>query len=112
MKGQGVRLLDVFVVGPVFFWSGRRLADNEPIFGGLLMTLGALTVFYNGANYMTQARLYDRIYSDTGADPWQLQRGIEVEMEHTTDPAQARKIAIDHLREHPKYYSKLIQAGL
>jgi hypothetical protein len=113
MKGQGVRLLDVFLVGPVFFWSGRKTADEgHTALGGLLMLLGALTVIYNGANYLTRGRLYDRIRSETGVDPWQLQRGIEVEMEHTTDPVTARKIALDHLREHPRYYSKLIQAGL
>lgn len=105
-------MLDVLLVGPVFFWSGRRLVDKEPIFGSLLMTLGALTIIYNGANFMTRGRLYDHIRSTTRVDPWQLQRGIEVEMEHTSDPVQARKIALDHLREHPKYYSKLIQAGL
>lgn len=48
-------MLDVLFIGPVFFWGGRRLADKEPIYGGLLMTLGALTVIYNGANYLTMA---------------------------------------------------------
>lgn len=40
-------------------------------------------------------------------DPKQLKRGIEVEKEHTDDPVVARKIAIDHLKEDPKYYTKL-----
>jgi len=33
--------------------------------------------------------------------------GIKVEMEHTKDRAIAREIALDHLTEDPKYYSKL-----
>lgn len=37
----------------------------------------------------------------------QLKKGIEVEMEHTDDPEEAKKIAMDHLSEDPQYYSKL-----
>ena len=42
----------------------------------------------------------------------QIKKGIEVEMEHTDDPKVALKIALDHLKEDPKYYDKLIKAGL
>jgi len=37
----------------------------------------------------------------------QLKMGIEVEMEHTDNPKLAMKIAIDHIKEDPKYYDKL-----
>lgn len=37
----------------------------------------------------------------------QLQKGIKVEMEHTNDSDIAREIAMDHLKEDPKYYDKL-----
>lgn len=37
----------------------------------------------------------------------QLKMGIEIEMEHTTDPKEAEKIAMDHLNEDPNYYTKL-----
>jgi len=40
-------------------------------------------------------------------DPDQLAQGIEVEMEHTKDPAMAREIAKDHLAEHGDYYTRL-----
>ena len=40
-------------------------------------------------------------------DPIQLQRGTDVEMEHTTDPLIAREIAMAHLKEDPLYYEKL-----
>lgn len=42
-----------------------------------------------------------------GVDPKQVAKGIKVEMEHTNDPAIAREISYDHLREDPKYYDKL-----
>lgn len=37
----------------------------------------------------------------------QLNKGIKVEMEHTTDKKKAKEIAMDHLFEDPKYYNKL-----
>ena len=37
----------------------------------------------------------------------QYQKGIKVEMEHTTDREVACEIAMDHLFEDPKYYDKL-----
>jgi Protein of unknown function (DUF5661) len=37
----------------------------------------------------------------------QLKIGIEIEKEHTSNLDVARKIALDHLFEDPKYYTKL-----
>lgn len=42
-------------------------------------------------------------------DPDQLNKGIEVESEHTGDPVTAKKIALDHLVEFPDYYTRLAQ---
>ena len=42
----------------------------------------------------------------------QLEKGIEVEKEHGGTDIEAAKIAIDHLKEDPKYYTKLNKAGL
>jgi hypothetical protein len=36
-----------------------------------------------------------------------LRRGVEVELEHTSDPTMALEIAMDHLDEDPRYYQKL-----
>lgn len=36
-----------------------------------------------------------------------VEKGIKVEMEHTTDREVAKKIALDHLKEDPHYYEKL-----
>lgn len=44
---------------------------------------------------------------DNQFDAQQLKRGIEVEMEHTNDPAIAKEIAKDHLVELPDYYTRL-----
>lgn len=40
-------------------------------------------------------------------DQVQLAKGIEVEMEHTSDHNVATEIAMDHLKEDPNYYTKL-----
>ncbi len=45
-------------------------------------------------------------------DPIQLSTGVQIEMEHTNDLDIAKEIAMDHLTEDPKYYSKLVAAGL
>ena len=37
----------------------------------------------------------------------QLQQGIRVELEHTSDIATAKEIALDHLGERPDYYEQL-----
>lgn len=51
------------------------------------------------------------------ADPSQvnskeLSMGIKVEMEHTDNPEEAKVVALQHLAEDPKYYSKLQTLGL
>lgn len=42
----------------------------------------------------------------------QLDKGIKVELEHTTERNVARKIALDHIGEDPHYYNKLEKANL
>ena len=45
-------------------------------------------------------------------DTAELALGVQIESEHTDDPDIATEIATDHLTEDPKYYSKLVSAGL
>jgi len=45
-------------------------------------------------------------------DPKELKMGVEVEMEHTDDPSKAKIIALQHLAEDPKYYTKLKSLNL
>lgn len=40
----------------------------------------------------------------------QLVKGVQVELEHTSDPAVAHEIALDHLGEYPDYYNRLDKA--
>jgi len=42
----------------------------------------------------------------------QLDKGIKVELEHTSERNIARKIALDHIGEDPHYYNKLAKIGL
>jgi hypothetical protein len=42
----------------------------------------------------------------------QLEKGMNVEKEHTFNKKLAREIALDHMREDPHYYNKLAKVGL
>jgi GNAT superfamily N-acetyltransferase len=42
----------------------------------------------------------------------QIELGIAVEHEHTASREEAKKIALDHLKENPEYYTELFKAGL
>jgi len=44
---------------------------------------------------------------DEKFDPKELEMGIDVEKEHTDNPAIAKEIAKDHLAELPDYYTRL-----
>lgn len=37
-----------------------------------------------------------------------IKTGTKIEKEHTKDKSKAKKIALDHLKEHPKYYDEKI----
>jgi len=45
--------------------------------------------------------------TEKDVDSKELSMGIKVEQEHTSDKDKAKQIALDHLTEDPKYYSKL-----
>ena len=57
--------------------------------------------------FMHSGMASDKGITVDDVDPEELARGIAVEMEHTDDPVIARKIALDHLAEHPAYYEAL-----
>jgi hypothetical protein len=46
-------------------------------------------------------------FTEADADPWELRRGEKHELEHTSERSLARQIALDHLAEDPRYYSRL-----
>lgn len=53
IKAQRIRLLDVFLIGPMMVWGGKALGDQgHSVAGPLLAILGVATVVYNGRNYV------------------------------------------------------------
>lgn len=50
--------------------------------------------------------------SAADVDQEELSLGLSIEGEHTEDPEIAKEIALDHLAEDPKYYSKMKASGL
>ena len=53
------------------------------------------------------SKFFKKVNLDIDYDQKQVKMGIQVEKEHTNDPAIAEKIAKHHLAEDPKYYTKL-----
>jgi len=52
VKAQPVRVLDVFLIGPLMFWAGASLRKSHPVRGYGLAALGVATVIYNARNYL------------------------------------------------------------
>lgn len=52
MKPQGVRLVDVFLLGPFMVWVGARPGALPEWARALMVVSGAGTIVYNGANYL------------------------------------------------------------
>lgn len=57
VKGQGVRLIDVFLLGPAMVVVGLR---EGTWLGSAVAIAGVGTVLYNGVNYMTVRRRSSR----------------------------------------------------
>ena len=58
-KAQSIRLLDVFVIGPLMMWGGHALNEQgHPLAGPALALMGVATIYYNGRNYF---RVRDQI---------------------------------------------------
>jgi hypothetical protein len=57
---------------------------------------------------MTLAQIADKHTVDLDTIKKEFKKGVNVEMEHTTDMRVAAEIARDHIFEDPKYYDKLM----
>jgi len=57
------------------------------------------------ARFLRQGKKNER--QQQAFDQEELDKGEEIEREHTDDSAIARRIAQDHLTEHPRYYTAL-----
>jgi hypothetical protein len=56
-KSQAVRLVDVFLIGPVCIYAGVKYYNTLPKWLGVsLITIGAATVIYNSRNYLINQR--------------------------------------------------------
>lgn len=52
MKTQGIRLMDVFLLGPFMVWFGAS-AKSMPVWARTTMVLAGIgTSVYNGVNYL------------------------------------------------------------
>lgn len=80
----------------------KRMNENEKLVGGNAdnKSLVQIAKKHDAKNYY---HIDDMVKSLKK----QLEMGIKVEMEHTDDKDKAKEIALDHLWEDPKYYSKL-----
>jgi hypothetical protein len=66
-KSQWVRVVDVFVIGPLMVWAGVKLARQRyRVAGASLAVLGVATVAFNARNYLdTRATQHDTLPIDT-----------------------------------------------
>lgn len=51
VKTQGIRVLDVVLIGPLMLWGGLQLRKRHPVAGTALAVFGVSTVVYNARNY-------------------------------------------------------------
>jgi len=84
--------------------SGENIAGINPPAGPAPLTSATLKGVAAG---MTPQDIADRHGVSLEKITKQIQMGIKVEKEHTDNKKTAMKIAMDHVYEDPKYYSKL-----
>ena len=60
-------------------------------------------------SFIAGGKSYENKTTEKDVDSKQLEIGILVEAEHTTNKFIAKKIALDHLSEKKDYYTSLIE---
>jgi hypothetical protein len=71
-----------------------------------LFGLPLLMIFLSDDKNLLPGGKGDKL-KESDVDQNELLKGIRVEREHTSDERIAKEIALDHLAEDPKYYTKL-----
>lgn len=75
-----------------------------------------LALVESGANPAATIEAMSMAKADETSKPLydivQIRKGIGIEMEHTNDPRVALKVVLDHLDEHPDYYTKYAKLEL
>ena len=81
-------------------FAEERGMDHEMVEGYIYELLGS---------FFGAGRAKEKGITENDVNPDQLRMGIEVEMEHTSNPIIAKRIAMDHLSEHNNsdYYTRL-----
>jgi len=54
MKSQTIRLIDVFLLGPLMVQSGMKQSKN--LAGKAMIVFGIATIIYNWQNYQTERK--------------------------------------------------------
>lgn len=57
--------------------------------------------------YKIARRAEEEGVTEKDVDSHELEMGIDIEKEHTSNKEEAKKIALDHLAELPDYYTRL-----
>lgn len=66
-----------------------------------------LSEFNFGSEFVNAGRSHEKKITEKDVDAKELEMGIVVEHEHTTNKDIAKKIALDHLAEIKDYYTRL-----
>lgn len=66
-----------------------------------------LSDFNFGSEFVNAGRSHEKKITEKDVDAKELEMGIVVEYEHTTNKDIAKKIALDHLAEIKDYYTRL-----
>lgn len=83
----------------LFYISGQKQAVED---------LDLSDIDISTVTHSEATRIGNRLGVRPGSvNPEQLRKGVETEYEHTSDPGEAGRIALDHLRELPNYYTRL-----
>jgi hypothetical protein len=60
MTIQAIRLLDVFVIGPLMIAGAKHARTLPPLARFSLGFFGITTILYNGVNYLQEARTLEK----------------------------------------------------
>ena len=83
-------------------WAEENGLEVEEVEEVVYTLATAMVEFLHNGKAFESGLTEDNIDSD------ELELGIEIEMEHTTNEMIAKRIAMDHLSEFPDYYSRLL----
>jgi len=104
--GLQKKLMDFFKENPsppdsdVHAFSDKEKIDTHKFEAYIYEILGS---------FLGAGRAKEKGFEEKDADPKELAMGVKIEMEHTTNPLIAKRIALDHLAEHKNsdYYTRL-----